>query len=162
MPEIVRNGLEIAEKRRELNVEFGKLEKFISKFGKNPRMSDGVNPSTYSVYSNAFSNDILLRVGPSTDAVIQDLDYLTGRLNGMSETEFQQIANPVIANNKNRNYWQYTNPIWWIWEAIRFLWSHKIFASLFFILTVLAIDYSLAWENARKVFEFVFQSQPKQ
>ena len=43
-------------------------------------MSDGVWNVTYSPYDMAFSDDILLRVGPALDAVINDLDWIIGKL----------------------------------------------------------------------------------
>lgn len=94
VPEIRRNGEEIRQMRASLTGELGRLERYIRTIGNNPRMTDGVHQQAYSVYHNAFSADILLRVGPSTDAVLQDLDYIAGRLNGMTEDEFNEIMNP--------------------------------------------------------------------
>lgn len=87
MPEIVRNHEKIAADRRALVRKYASLEKYLDKLGKRPRMRDGVNPEYYPVYHNAFSTDILLRVGPSLEAVEQDLDYVLGKLEGMSEEE---------------------------------------------------------------------------
>lgn len=87
MPEIVRNHEKITADRRVLVRKYASLEKYLDKLGKRPKMRDGVNPEYYPVYHNAFSTDILLRVGPSLEAVEQDLDYVLGKLEGMSEEE---------------------------------------------------------------------------
>lgn len=102
MPEIVRNHDEIAEMRRALVRKYASLEKYLDKLGKRPKMRDGVNPEYYPVYHNAFSTDILLRVGPSLEAVEQDLDYVLGKLESMPEDEVddliknKQLADPKI------------------------------------------------------------------
>ena len=145
--------------RTELNGEFGRLERFITRFGNNPRGNDGVNPHVYPVYHNAFSPDILLRVGPSTDAVLQDLDYIAGRLNGMTDDEFASVVNPVGRANTEplpeRNYWQMTNPVWLVWVATRLVWKHKILTGGITILGLLAIDYSLAWHNVLWLKDYI-------
>ncbi len=87
MPEIVRNYEQISIGRTALVRKYASLEKYLDKLGKRPRMRDGVNPEYYPVYHNAFSTDILLRVGPSLGAVEQDLDYVLGKLDSMSEEE---------------------------------------------------------------------------
>ena len=159
MPEIRKNHQEIAQMRSELNAGYGKLEKFIKKFGNNPRMSDGVNPIVYPVYSNAFSNDILLRVGPSVDAVIQDLDYIEGKLNGMTESEFTGTLQPPKKKSSQtvpgRNYWHLTNPFWWLWEFIKWIWQHKVISITVVIIGLLAMDYSLAWRNLLWLKDFI-------
>jgi len=87
MPEIISNHEKISADRRVLIREYASLEKYLDKLGKKPRRRDGVNPEYYPVYLNAFSTDTLLRVGPSLEAVEQDLDYVLGKLEGMSEEE---------------------------------------------------------------------------
>ena len=159
MPEIVRNGQEVAQMRTELNEDFGRLQRYIQKFSNNPRMNDGVNPVVYAAYPNAFSNDILLRVGRSTDAVLQDLDYIIGQLNGITENEFRNTMNPPQQENNlpqpTRNYWHMTNPIWWLWKIVRLIWKHKVVSLLIALVGLLAIDYSLAWRNALWIRDFV-------
>ena len=90
--EIVRNHGEIDDQRALLTREYAKLEKNISIIGKNPKMNDGVWNIWYSPYDNAFANDILPRVWPSIDAVINDLDWIIGRLESMQEVEFETIT----------------------------------------------------------------------
>jgi len=151
MPEIVRNGQQIMQMRSELNGEYGRIEKYIKKFGNNPRMSDGVNPVIYPVYNNAFSNDVLIRVGESTDAVLQDLDYIIGKLNGMAEDEFREIMQPpkqAVSVVPGINYWHMTNPAWWLWKFTKWIWQHKLISVIITLIGILAIDYSLAWRNA--------------
>ena len=161
MPKIVRNGRQISQMRAELNAEHGRLEKYIVKFGNNPRMSDGVNPQVYPVYSNAFSSDILLRVGPSTDAVLQDLNYINGKLNGLTESEFAEALQPpkkeVPQATPSTNYWHMTNPFWWVWEFAKLIWKHKLISVIITLLGVLAVDYSLAWRNAIWIKDFLLK-----
>jgi len=161
MPEIVKNGRQISQMRAELNAEHGRLEKYIAKFGNNPRMSDGVNPQVYPVYSNAFSSDILLRVGPSTDAVLQDLNYITGKLNGLTEGELAEALQPpkkeVPQATPSTNYWHMTNPFWWVWEFAKLIWKHKLIFVIITLLGVLAVDYSLAWRNAIWIKDFLLK-----
>lgn len=161
MPEIVRNRQQISQMRAELNAEHGRLEKYLAKFGNNPRMSDGVNPQIYPVYSNAFSSDILLRVGPSTDAVLQDLNYIIGKLNGLTEEEFKEALQPPKKETPqpppSTNYWHMTNPFWWIWEFAKLIWKHKLISVIITLLGVLAVDYSLAWRNAIWLKDFLLK-----
>src|SRR3990167_9236570 len=147
MPEIVRNGRQIAQMRSELNAELVRLEKYITKFGNNPRMSDGVNPHIYPVYSNAFSDDVLIRVGRSTDAVLQDLNYLTGKLNGLTQDDFIEALRPPKQENPqtppSKNYWHMTNPFWWLWEFAKWISQHKFISAIVTVVRLLAVEYSL-------------------
>lgn len=161
MPEIVRNGRQISQMRSELNAEHGRLEKYIAKFGNNPRMRDGVNPYIYPIYNNAFSDDVLIRVGRSTDGVLQDLNYITGKLNGLTESEFAEALQPpkkeVSQATPSTNYWHITNPFWWIWKFAKLIWKHKLISIIITLFGVLAIDYSLAWQNAIRVKDFLLK-----
>jgi len=151
MPESTRNHQLIAQMRSELNVDYGKLERSIRKFGNNPRMSDGVNPVFYPVYNNAFSSDILLRVGPSLDAVIQDLEYIAGKLNGMTDDEFREALQPPRQEKApvmpSGNSWHTTNRSGWWWKFAKLIWQHKVASLIITLLGLSAIDYSLAWQN---------------
>lgn len=136
MPEIVRNHDEIASMRRALVRKYASLEKYLDKLGKRPKMRDGVNPEYYPVYHNAFSTDILLRVGPSLEAVEQDLDYVLGKFESISEDELagllknKELADPkTIASartnnegvkNPHKQYWgKLLSDIWaWVKEHI--------------------------------------------
>lgn len=158
-PRIERNEQQIAQMRSDLNAEHGRLEKYIIKFGNDPKMRDGVNPHIYPVYNNAFSNDILPRVGPSIDLVLQDLNYITGKLNGITEDEFIEALQPPRRENPqsapSKNYWHLTNPLWWLWIFAKWIWQHKLISAMFTIVGILAIDYSLAWKNAVWIKSFI-------
>lgn len=91
IPKIEINQELISEQRSNLNRMYGRLDVYISKLGKNPKLNDGVWNIWYSPYHNAFTNDVLIRVGSSVDAVINDLDYIFGRLDGMTEKEFTEL-----------------------------------------------------------------------
>jgi len=161
IPRIVRNHQQIAQMRSELNAEYGRLEKFIRKFGRNPQMADPVNRIPYAVYGNAFADDILQRVMPSLGAVLQDLDYIVGKLCGMTEDDFRQALEPPKPKEGKSskehpviNGWQITNPFWLLWRLIKFIWRHKIISILITLLSLLAIDWSLAWHNVNSVKDF--------
>lgn len=94
-PDIVRNHDLIDEARAKLNRVYASVEKYIKKFGNNPKMNDGVWNVTYSPYDNAFTSDILIRTGRSLDAVIDDLNLVLGRLEAITDSEFEEKINPV-------------------------------------------------------------------
>lgn len=93
--DIVENHDKIRKLRSTLNRIRARLEKFILLFGNNPRMSDGVWNILYPVYDNAFSDDILSRVGPSLNVVLQDQDYIIGKLESIDNKEFNEKIKPV-------------------------------------------------------------------
>lgn len=62
----------------------------------------------------------------------------------------------------NINYWNFVNPFWWIWKAIllvlkitKIIWKHKIISFIFTIIGLLALDYSMAWENLNHIIDFI-------
>lgn len=93
MVQIVRNHEEIAAQRSNLNKKYGSLERYIKKLGNYPMRSD-VGGGPYPVYEVGLSTDILQRRGPCIDAAIQDLEYMLGRLEGMTDEEYQFVINP--------------------------------------------------------------------
>lgn len=103
IPEIEKNQEKIKESRKILIRKYAKLEPYIKKLGKNPKMCDGVWKIWYSPYDNAFSSDILLRVGPSIDAVIDDLDLIIGKLENMkAEKEIEMPQSPKESIKKRQ------------------------------------------------------------
>jgi len=100
MVQIVRNHEEIAAERSDLNRKYGSLERYIKKFGNYPMRSD-VGGGPYPVYEVGLSTDILQRRGPCIDATIQDLEFILGRLENMTNENFEEKRNPKeITNNK--------------------------------------------------------------
>jgi hypothetical protein len=95
LPEIVRNHDQIDKSKTEITRLYTSIEKYIIKFGNNPKMNDGVWNVMYSPYSNAFTSDTLVRVGPSIDMVIDDLNIVSGRLNAVSDEEFKEKLKEV-------------------------------------------------------------------
>lgn len=161
-PVIVKNQQQIGKLKSELNAEYGKLEDFIMKYGNNPKVRNGVNPEYYYVYSNAFSNDILLRVGPSVEAVIQDLDYIIGKLSSVTEKDFKKQLELMQGHDKHINsvsetnkLWRVTNPLWLLWILVTFAWKHKLISLLIVFLGLIAIDYSLAGKNIIWIRNFI-------
>jgi hypothetical protein len=96
---IVRNHEEIDEQRAGLNIQYGSLSKYIKKIGNYPMRSD-VGGGPYPVYENALSAGILQRVGPCLDVVIQDLEFIIGKLNNMTEIEFEK----EFSKKQNHHY----------------------------------------------------------
>lgn len=119
MVRIVRNGPELEEMRSDLNRTYGALSKYIKKLGNYPMRSD-VGGGPYPVYEIGLSADILQRRGPCIDAAIQDLEYILGRLEDMSDDDLDNLLapKPQIADegNPHKRYWKMTlNNIWsWI------------------------------------------------
>ena len=130
MVRIVRNGQQIEEMRSDLNRKLGALSKYIKKLGHNPYSSD-IGGGPYPVYETALSNDILQRRGPCIDMALQDLDYIIGRLENMSEEEFNDIFSPrkhtevekIVENvdgketvtNTHKQYWSFVASGLWGW-----------------------------------------------
>lgn len=101
MPDIVRNHDLIDESKSKLSRTFAGLEKYIVKFGNNPKTNDGVWNVMYSPYNNAFTSDVLVRVGPSIDMVIDDLNIVLGRLESVTDEEFEnKVSNKNIKPSK--------------------------------------------------------------
>lgn len=160
MADIVMNHDEIAEKRSDLTKAYANLEKFIKIFGQNPKYHDGVWPVYLAVYETAFSSDILQRVGPCIDSVLQDLDYIIGKLENIKEDEFNTAVNPKPQtereknNNSKVNFWQHTNPAWLFWQFGKIIWKHKIISVCIVLVSLIAVDYSLAWRNIQWVINY--------
>lgn len=90
LPGFVHNTHLAQELRSKLNIKLGALQHYITTIGKNPRSSHG-----QLAYSTAFAYEqgMIIRVGPALDAVIQDLDYITGAISSLSDKEFNKIFN---------------------------------------------------------------------
>ena len=150
--DIVKNHDEIAENRSILNRQHAGLQKYIKKFGRNPKMSDGVWDLVYSCYDNAFSADILQRVGPSLDGVTQDLDYILGTLTSIDEAEFKKVLENKPKKVKpsqpiKRNYWDFVNPFWLVWKFLELLWEHKVISGTITALITAYLIYKFGWNN---------------
>jgi len=70
-----------------------------------------------------------------------------------------------LASYPTENNWNYVNPIWWLWILLSSLWNllntlgkvifqHWLISLTFGILGLLAIDYTLAWQNALMILNF--------
>ena len=90
---------------------------------------------------------------------MQDLNYLTGKLNGLTENEFAEALQPPRQENPQttprKNYWHMTNPLWWLWEFAKWIWQHKFISAIITVVGLLAVDYSLAWRNGIWIKDFV-------
>lgn len=116
MVRIVRNGPELERMRSNLNRNYGILSKYIKRIGNYPMRSD-VGGGPYPVYEIGLSADILQRRGPCIDAAVQDLEYILGRLEDLSEEEFDSIMIPrqqeEKVSNPHREYLKMVvNGIW--------------------------------------------------
>lgn len=118
MVRIVRNGPELEKMRSDLNRNYGILSKYIKKLGNYPMRSD-VGGGPYPVYEIGLSADILQRRGPCIDGAIQDLEYILGRLEDLSEEEFDSIMTPrqheQETSNSHKQYWKMLVSSVWRW-----------------------------------------------
>ena len=151
----VTNHELIADARAQLTQTYARLEEPIKKIGNRPRLSDGVNRGLYSPYINAFTADVLQRVGKSIDAVIDDLNYISGKLSAKEDADIQKMLHPTEAadskpvhshatdreskpepngTGSRNNKWNYVNPVWLIWQVLRLMWRFKIIS---FVLTII-------------------------
>lgn len=147
---IITNQKEIDDMRASLNRTYATLERYIKSLGKNPAMSDGVWNVIYPAYDNAFSPDTLVRVIPSLDRVLQDLDYIIGRLSVMMEEEFQKVIMPPEEKQETlykttTNYWNYVNPFWLIWRLIVLMWKHKIISGIISVIILIITGLIIAY-----------------
>jgi hypothetical protein len=92
MVRIVRNQDEIEAERSNLNREYGSLQQYIKQLGNYPLRTD-IGGGPYPVYEVGLSTDILQRRGPCIDTAIQDLEYILGRLDSISEEDFDSAIN---------------------------------------------------------------------
>lgn len=51
------------------------------------------------------------------------------------------------------NYWNWINPFWLLWKLFTLIRRHKVISIVSVILFLLAIDYSLAWQNMQWIIE---------
>lgn len=63
---------------------------------------------------------------------------------------------------KSDNIWKKTNIFWILFQFLKilknilfWLWKHKILSILLIIITLIGIDYSLAWKNINKIYEYI-------
>jgi hypothetical protein len=90
--------------KAKLNKEYGLLEKYIKKLGRNFSMRDGVYSEQYDIYDNALSNDTLLRRGRSIDEVINDLNYIMGKLERITQKELDAMFQEQPSKKKTHDY----------------------------------------------------------
>ncbi len=143
--------------RSKLSSTYGRNISLIKKLGTDPHMSYGVPRIDYSVYHNGFSEDIQSRVLPSLGAVIQDLDFIFGKVSNISEDEFKNLTEPSkIASNNETTFWHKSNPFWLMYQLYYFARKHKIWSTIIGLLFTFAItDYSLAWKNINNFISLI-------
>lgn len=63
------------------------------------------------------------------------------------------------------NYWKLFNPLYWTWSIVKFIlqviklilsvkWKYKILSLIVTLLTLVAIDFSMAWKNVKWIINF--------
>ncbi len=102
MPNIVRNHGEIDQQKSELNSIYGGLENYIKKLGKNPKINDGVWNIWFSPYDNAFTSDTLVRIGPSIEATLGDLDYILGKIKSMTKEDWSDLFEQKVTTKTEK------------------------------------------------------------
>jgi hypothetical protein len=147
IPEIVQNQNEIERARAALTATYAALEAYINEFGNRPRMSDGVWNVVYSPYANAFTADVLSRVHPSIDGVLDDLNVVKGRIQASTDREFKRRLSRVrkAVDWRNLANFQLT------WRESLLIWRRKWLSgavSLVLLpLLVLFLAHALGWTN---------------
>jgi len=53
------------------------------------------------------------------------------------------------------NYWNFVNPLWLAWRLIVLAWRNKIITIVTVFVSLLGIDYSLAWKNTMWLFNTI-------
>lgn len=153
LPEIARNFDEIEQMRSDLIMVYARLEKYIEKIGNNPKMNDGVWNIWYSPYSNAFTKDVLPRIGKSADLIITDLDYIIGKLSAMSNEAFDGLFiekternNSDISENPHKEYWGTLSRRFLIfaWRLVKNL-TFQIIVGVFVVLIGGYFLFKLGW-----------------
>lgn len=73
--------------------------------------------------------------------------YQIELLDGFEE-KYKAFIKYLKVDKKSEKSWiYYTNPIWLLCKLILFLWKHKFLSFVFFLFTLFAIDFTLAWKN---------------
>lgn len=61
--------------------------------------------------------------------------------------------------NTNKNYWKILHPVYWLFliisNLIKLIWKFKIISILITVIFLLAIDFSLAWQNTKAFLLFL-------
>ncbi|MFA5842342.1 MAG: hypothetical protein WC882_01540 [Candidatus Gracilibacteria bacterium] len=91
-------------------------------------------------------------ISESIKSFLQLVDQL------LRQTEMKKVQFLPFSNNA----WNYINPFWIIWQLLLFLlkilkyaWGHRIISILIVMITLLTIDYSLAWKNLLTLLSWI-------
>ena len=133
--------------------KFGATEaKFLN--GKTPRQvatrdSEAIHQGIFLPVH--FNYEALAFRGVTLCDSMDDFDRSVNRL-------IRQVAAKKINDKKPRNYWNFVNPSWLLWQLLtrivvllRFAWKYKFITGILVVFTLLVADYSVAWANLRQV-----------
>jgi len=70
-----------------------------------------------------------------------------GSFVGRKVAEYKRYDFSYLDDRGSKNYWNFVNPLWLGYKLLLFLRNHKVLSLALVILTLLGIDYSLAWKN---------------
>ncbi|MEK7597999.1 MAG: hypothetical protein AAB441_05130 [Patescibacteria group bacterium] len=75
--------------------------------------------------------------------------------------EYHRLDDLLRGEGKKTNYWQITNPFWLLYfmlkSTVSVVWRHKILSLLLALITLLGIDYTIAWKNTKFVVQLFNQ-----
>lgn len=140
------------------NIKFGKGKNhFINKYIPKSLMTrdqgalmEGICIPSHTYYLGLAQSVI------DTCGSVEHLVQLVDRL--IRQIELKPTSTPL----KAKNVWNWFNPFWLIWKIILLLnrlvklaWKHKIFSAILVLLTLLALDYSLAWKNLQIIWSWL-------
>lgn len=88
--------------------------------------------------------------------------FLGSKVGEYEDQDYTYLDKEEITTKKmGFNYWNIVNPFWLIYKLIVFTWKHKLITAIIMIVTLLGIDYSLAWKNTLWVFNAMVSIFPK-
>lgn len=89
---------------------------------------------------------------------------VTGKFASYANTvrnEYYKLNNLLQGEGKKTNYWQITNPFWLLYfmlkSTVSVAWRHKILSLLLALITLLGIDYTIAWKNTKFIVQLFNQ-----
>jgi hypothetical protein len=134
------------------NFEFDKgKESFINKMIPNQIITRDTKAlfGGTCIPTHLYYRGVALSVNYTCNAA-RELIKLSNRLTRQIESKKRNIA----TNISEKNYWNLVNPFWLLWRLFRIIyhlmkliWKHKIISLIIIFLSLLAIDYGLAWKN---------------
>ena len=95
--------------------------------------------------TTSWDNDDIVNGAEFNSNINQFLEYIKVAYNQTEESY----------NIKSDKWIYYTNPFWISWYLIRLIPRYKFISIILILLTILAFNYSLAWENIKTLYNLI-------